>query len=109
MDPVLYLKIGSVEWAILSDGTWVEVLPSDPKVSGVETVVIDLEVLGLESESQSDGSVDELATHVKSELESAFSHESSTFDDASQGLSFVSYVRAVLPEKLVSAGFATRA
>lgn len=104
MAPVLYLKIGSVEWAILSDGTWVEVLPSDPKVSGVETVVIDLEVLGLESESRSDGSINELATHVKSEVESDFSHESSAFDDASQGLSFVSYIRAVLPVDILDGG-----
>ncbi|EKO3943834.1 RTX toxin [Vibrio fluvialis] len=113
MEPVIYIQVGDVQWAVLSDGSWVEVLPTDPKVPGVTTVVVNQEALtlntGVESSGQ-DNSVDTqvIETRVNSEIESAFSQDAFALNESSQGLSFVSYIRAVLPEKLVSSGYVTR-
>ncbi|WP_423839597.1 hypothetical protein ONE56_07510 [Vibrio mytili] len=109
MTPILYIQVGSVKWAILSDGSWVEVLPTDQNVLGVETLVINTESLDLEPDSDSiDVDFNQIAAQITSEASSAFSEDNSDFTESSEGASFVSHILAVLPEKLVEAGFDTR-
>ncbi|WP_415679370.1 Ig-like domain-containing protein [Vibrio mytili] len=109
MTPIIYIQVGSVKWAILSDGSWVEVLPTDQNVPGVETLVINTESLDLEPDSDSiDVDFKQIAAQITSEASSAFSEDNSDFTESSEGASFVSHILAVLPEKLVEAGFDTR-
>ncbi|NMS17996.1 hypothetical protein HKB37_26040, partial [Vibrio parahaemolyticus] len=47
MQPILYIQVGNVLWAVLSDGSWSQMLPNEQLVPEVEVVVLNTDILDI--------------------------------------------------------------
>ncbi|WP_337160841.1 hypothetical protein, partial [Vibrio alginolyticus] len=112
MQPILYIQIGNVLWAILSDGSWVQIPSKEQLVPEVEVVVLNAEALDIafdeDTTSEDESSSNDILIASQNGIESTFNQSVRDFSESSDGLSFVAYIRAVLPEQLVSNGYVTR-
>ncbi|MCA6719551.1 RTX toxin [Vibrio sp. 1409] len=112
MQPILYIQIGNVLWAVLSDGSWIQMLPNEQLVPEVEVVVLNTDILDIafneDTTSEDESSSNDLLIASQNGIESTFNQSVRDFSESSGGLSFVAYIRAVLPEQLVSNGYVTR-
>lgn len=113
MDPILYIEVGGVVWAVLPDGSW-QPLPQNESIQdGIQVITMTVEPLSdlntaqeqtAEIEAQLENIVEQLSNNIASQP----TDQSVTGDLSSSSASYIAYVRSTLEETLADAGYDTR-